>query len=70
MDASITPAALRQSLRSSEPPLVIDVRKKPAFLGATDLIRGALRRDPLRIADWGATLPSGRQRRRLLRARP
>jgi rhodanese-related sulfurtransferase len=57
MDASITPAALRQALRSSQPPLVIDVRKKPAFLGATDMIRGALRRDPLRIADWGASLP-------------
>jgi rhodanese-related sulfurtransferase len=57
MDASITPAALRQALRSSQPPLVIDVRKKPAFLGAPDMIRGALRRDPLRIADWGATLP-------------
>jgi rhodanese-related sulfurtransferase len=58
MDASITPAALRQALRSSEPPLVIDVRKKPAFLGAAELIRGALRRDPLRVADWGASLPS------------
>ncbi len=57
MDASIAPAALRQSLSSSQPPLVIDVRKKPAFLGAPDMIRGALRRDPLRVADWGATLP-------------
>ena len=70
MDASITPAALRQALRSEQPPLVIDVRKKPAFLGAPDMIRGALRRDPLRVADWGGTLPIGRQRRRLLRARP
>jgi len=58
MDASITPAALRQALRSTQPPLVIDVRKRPAFLGAAELIRGALRRDPLRVADWGASLPS------------
>jgi rhodanese-related sulfurtransferase len=57
MDASITPAALRQSLATDEPPLVIDVRKKPAFLDAPDLIRGALRRDPLRIGDWAGTLP-------------
>ena len=57
MDASITPAALRQALRSDQPPLVIDVRKKPAFLGAPDMIRGALRRDPLRVVLWGATLP-------------
>ena len=57
MDASLTPAALRQSLSSNQPPLVIDVRKQTAFLGAPDMIRGALRRDPLRVADWGATLP-------------
>jgi len=58
MDASITPAALRQALSSEQPPLVIDVRKPPAFLAATDMIRGALRRDPLRVADWRGTLPS------------
>lgn len=46
MDASITAAALQQALRSSNPPLVIDVRKRPAFLAAPDMIRGALRRDP------------------------
>lgn len=46
MDASITPAALRQALRSSNPPLVVDVRKNPAFLAAPDMVRGALRRDP------------------------
>jgi hypothetical protein len=57
MDAFVTTAALRQSLASPSAPLVIDVRKKPAFLGARDTIRGALRRDPLRVAEWGATLP-------------
>jgi rhodanese-related sulfurtransferase len=58
MDApAISAASLRQSLASGRPPLVIDVRKGPTFLGAPDLIRGALRRDPLRVADWGKTLP-------------
>ena len=58
MDAPSTSAAsLRQSLASSKPPLVIDVRKGAAFLGAPDLIRGALRRDPLRVAEWGKCLP-------------
>jgi rhodanese-related sulfurtransferase len=58
MDApAITATSLRQSLASDRPPLVIDVRKEPAFLGASDLIRGALRRDPLRLADWAKTLP-------------
>ena len=31
MDACITAAALRQSLRSAQPPLVIDVRTQPTF---------------------------------------
>ena len=49
MDASITPAALQQALRSSNPPLVVDVRKRAAFLAAPDMIRGALRRDPEKL---------------------
>jgi len=56
--ASVSAASLRQSLASGLPPLVIDVRRGPTFLGAPDLIRGALRRDPLRVADWAKTLPS------------
>lgn len=59
MDASaISAVSLRQSLATARPPLVIDVRKGPTFLGAPDLIRGALRRDPLRVAEWSKTLPS------------
>lgn len=57
MDASITPAALRQSLASKQPPLVIDVRKAERFREAPDLIQGALRRDPLRVAEWAKSLP-------------
>ncbi|HXZ50956.1 MAG TPA: chromate resistance protein ChrB domain-containing protein [Burkholderiales bacterium] len=57
MDAFITAAALRQSLQSDDPSLVIDVRPLPSFVGARDTIRGALRRDPLRVAEWGTTLP-------------
>jgi len=58
MDARISAASLRQSLRSTEPPLVIDVRKRERFFEATDLIRGALRRDPLRVDEWAKTLPA------------
>jgi rhodanese-related sulfurtransferase len=54
MDASITPAALRQALLSNRPPVLIDVRKNAAFLAAPDMIRGALRRDPAAIG----TLPA------------
>ena len=58
MDACITSAALRQSLASANPPIVIDVRKEAAYLGAPDLIRGALRRDPAGVIQWKPTLPA------------
>jgi rhodanese-related sulfurtransferase len=58
MDASITPAALRQALAAKQPPLVIDVRKAERFREAPDLIQGALRRDPLRVAQWAQSLPA------------
>jgi rhodanese-related sulfurtransferase len=60
MDASLTAAALRQSLGSAQPPLLIDVRRQPTFLGAGDMIRGALRRDPAAIEHWKQALPAGR----------
>jgi rhodanese-related sulfurtransferase len=60
MDApAVSPASLRQSLASARPPLVIDVRREARFLEAPDLIRGALRRDPERVAQWRGTLPEG-----------
>lgn len=56
--SAISAASLRQSLASSRPPLVIDVRKAPAFREAGDLIQGALRRDPAQVADWRRRLPA------------
>ena len=57
MDASISAAELRKSLLSSAPPLVIDVRRNERFFEAQDFIRGAVRRDPAKVADWSKTLP-------------
>ena len=58
MDApAISVSKLRQSLASGEPPLVIDVRKNERFRDTPYLIRGALRRDPARVAEWNKTLP-------------
>ena len=59
MDASISAAELGKSLRSRTPPLVIDVRRNERFFEAGDFIRGAIRRDPAKIADWSKTLPQG-----------
>jgi rhodanese-related sulfurtransferase len=57
MDASIEAASLRQSLRSSAPPLVIDVRRNERFRESPYLITGALRRDPAQVAEWAKALP-------------
>jgi rhodanese-related sulfurtransferase len=37
--------------------LLIDVRRHAAFRGATDLIEGALWRDPERVGEWAGELP-------------
>ena len=58
MDASVTAAALRQSLESDRPPLVIDVRRNERFRESPYIIEGALRRDPAAIDDWKKTLPA------------
>ncbi len=46
MTSSISFPELQSAIRGREPPSVIDVRKQPAFRAATDMIAGALRRDP------------------------
>lgn len=61
MDAGNTPRITPQDLlklREAAPaPLVIDVRREPAFLSAADMMCGALRRDPATAADWAGELP-------------
>jgi rhodanese-related sulfurtransferase len=57
MDASISAATLRQSLGSSEPPLVIDVRRNERFRESPYLVKGALRRDPEQVQEWKKNLP-------------
>ena len=57
MNASITASELKSALAGSEPPLVIDVRRPPAFRAAPDMAAGALRRDPAAVASWAKELP-------------
>jgi rhodanese-related sulfurtransferase len=57
MDASISVADLRQLKDRSQAPLIVDVRRKAAFLDADCIIAGALRRDPERVHEWRAELP-------------
>jgi rhodanese-related sulfurtransferase len=57
MDASITASELKSALVGSEPPLLIDVRRTPAFRAAPDMAAGALRHDPAAVASWAKELP-------------
>ena len=57
MNASISSSELRARLDSSTPPIVIDVRKAPVFRGASEMISGALRRDPAAAEQWARSLP-------------
>ena len=58
MDAAINPDTLKSLRAGARPPLVIDVRKTPAFNAAADMMAGALRRDPAAIDAWIKELPS------------
>jgi len=57
MSTSITVAELKSALAGKQAPLVIDVRRSPAFRAAPDMAAGALRRDPGAIAVWAKSLP-------------
>ncbi|MBI3917780.1 MAG: chromate resistance protein [Betaproteobacteria bacterium] len=56
--AAVTFPELQSALHSAQPPLVIDVRRRPAFKTATEMISGALTRDPEAVVAWAKTLPS------------
>jgi len=57
MSTSITAAELKSALAGKQAPLVIDVRRSPAFRAAPDMAAGALRRDPAEVASWSRELP-------------
>jgi rhodanese-related sulfurtransferase len=48
---------LRRVLDSADPPLLIDVRREAAFVAATDVLPGALRRNPEDPVRWASELP-------------
>ncbi|MGH8635056.1 MAG: chromate resistance protein ChrB domain-containing protein [Burkholderiales bacterium] len=57
MEASITASELKSALAGRQPPLLIDVRRTPAFRAAPDMAAGALRREPGAVAAWAKALP-------------
>src|SRR5215208_6376806 len=54
---SISAAELKRQIAASRPPIVIDVRRNPVYLGSREMIRGSLRRDPDQVESWKNTLP-------------
>jgi rhodanese-related sulfurtransferase len=60
MDASTHSIPTREVLSAigaESAPLIIDVRHRHVFRAATDMIAGALWRDPERVAGWASELP-------------
>ena len=55
---SVSPGELASQLRAADAPLIVDVRKQKAFAASGYALPGALRRDPLQVAQWAATLPA------------
>lgn len=58
--SAISVARLASLLDTESPPLLIDVRRREAFLEDTHMPAGALRRDPERVLEWAPELPSAR----------
>jgi rhodanese-related sulfurtransferase len=58
MDPSVFPETLMSLLKTSRPPAVVDVRKRPAFEADPAMLPGAVWRDPHAVERWAAELPS------------
>ncbi len=58
-NAAVSASGLKALIGQATPPIVIDVRRNERWHEASDLIDGALRRDPAQIEQWKKTLPAG-----------
>ena len=56
---AVSASGLRSEMTAKNPPIVIDVRRRPAFLESDLMISGALRRDPEQTGAWAKSLPRG-----------
>ena len=56
--SAITAAELRAGLGGATPPIVIDARRRSAFMASSEMVGGALRRDPEEVGAWAKSLPS------------
>ena len=56
--SSMGQSELRSRIAGDDPPIIVDVRKPAAYLESTQMIGGALRRDPARVDAWARSLPA------------
>jgi rhodanese-related sulfurtransferase len=54
-------AELKRVHGAPDRPIIVDVRKMPAFRDASETIAGAIRRDPEGVAQWADALPRAAQ---------
>jgi rhodanese-related sulfurtransferase len=57
---SVSAQSLCSRLGTAAAPLVVDVRREPAFAAADQLIAGAIRRSPETIDQWSGSVAGGR----------
>ncbi|MGE0715856.1 MAG: chromate resistance protein ChrB domain-containing protein [Alphaproteobacteria bacterium] len=57
---ALAPSALADYLAGRDAPIVVDVRRGPAYRNGADALPGALRRPPETAAAWGRDLPRDR----------
>src|SRR5437764_1447558 len=56
----VSPTELYGRLGNAVSPLIVDVRREPAFNTDEHMIAGAIRRAPDDVAQWRSSLPEGR----------
>jgi rhodanese-related sulfurtransferase len=55
--AAVSASDLQAALHAAQPPIVIDVRQETVYLAASEMIAGALHRDPDQALSWARSLP-------------
>jgi rhodanese-related sulfurtransferase len=55
---AISATDLRAAIAGREPPIVIDARRRAAFMASADMVCGSLRRDPEQVGVWANSLPA------------
>lgn len=58
MGPSVSFPELQSAIASERLPLIIDVRRRPAYRAATEIMSGALARDPESVSSWASELPA------------